>query len=77
MKPLVETHDCRVGSHPLKVVTPVPHVFRIFAVLDDKIRDWHVLPLGLKHVLIIVREEVTVDLLAELQWKPEQAWQLV
>ncbi len=77
MKLLVETHDCRVGSHPLEISIPIPRVFRIFAVLDDKIRDWHVLPLGLKHMLIIVREEITVDLLAELQWKPKQAWPLV
>ena len=77
MKLLVEAHDCRVGSHPLKIATPIPRVFGVFAVLDDKVWGWDVMPLGLKYVLIIVREEETVDLLTLFQWNSEQAWQLV
>ena len=72
-KLLVKTFECRVGSHPLKIAIPIPRVFEIFDLLDDRIWDWNVLPLGLKHVLIIVRKKVIVDSLTELQWKCEQA----
>lgn len=66
MKLLVETHDCRVSSYWFEVATPIPRIFGIFAVFDYKIWDQHLLPSGLKHVLIVVGEEATIDLLTEL-----------